>query len=84
MFTVVVGGGVDGRKVCGPAPDNMWVTSAMLGWRNRAGYARTDAVEIIDPISRRTMLGIAESYESLAQWTEQKLQELFRRGVGVR
>jgi hypothetical protein len=53
-------------------------------WRNRAECARTDAAEIIDPISRRTMLGIAESYESLAQWTEQKLQELFRRGVGVR
>jgi len=53
-------------------------------WRNRAEYARTDAAKIIDPISRRTMLGIAESYESLAQWTEQKLRELFRRGVGVR
>jgi hypothetical protein len=34
MFTVVVGGGVDGRKVWDPAPDNMWVTSAMLGFSN--------------------------------------------------
>jgi hypothetical protein len=31
MFTVVVGGGFDGRKVLSPASANMWVTNAVTG-----------------------------------------------------
>jgi hypothetical protein len=45
-------------------------------WRDRAEDARRLAAEIIDPPSRRTMLEIAESYESLARRAEQKMQEL--------
>jgi hypothetical protein len=45
-------------------------------WRDRAEDARRLAAEIIDPPSRRTMLKIAESYESLARRAEQKMQEL--------
>jgi hypothetical protein len=44
MFTVVVDGGVDGRKVYGPAPDNMWVTSAMLCFSNRTGANQLGAL----------------------------------------
>ena len=36
-------------------------------WRKRAENARKDSAKIIDPISRRMMLEIAESYENLAR-----------------
>jgi hypothetical protein len=36
-------------------------------WHDRAEDARRVAAEILDPISRRKMLNIAESYESLAR-----------------
>jgi hypothetical protein len=36
-------------------------------WHERAEDARKVAAEILDPISRRAMLDIAESYESLAR-----------------
>jgi hypothetical protein len=44
-------------------------------WREHAEDARRLAAEIIDPLSRRTMLEIAESYESLARRAEQRLRE---------
>jgi len=58
-------------------------------WLERAEDARRIAVEILDPLSRRTMLEIAENYESLARRAAERLQEatggeaglkLFRRG----
>jgi hypothetical protein len=36
-------------------------------WHERAEDARKVAAEILDPISRRAMLDIAESYERLAR-----------------
>jgi hypothetical protein len=36
-------------------------------WHDRAEDARRVAAEILDPISRRKMLEIAESYDSLAR-----------------
>jgi hypothetical protein len=36
-------------------------------WHDRAEDARRVAVEMLDPITRRKMLEIAESYESLAR-----------------
>jgi hypothetical protein len=36
-------------------------------WHGRADDARRVAAEILDPVSRRKMLEIAESYESLAR-----------------
>jgi hypothetical protein len=36
-------------------------------WRDRADDARRVATEILDPVSRRKMLDIAEGYESLAR-----------------
>jgi hypothetical protein len=36
-------------------------------WRDRAEDARRVAMEIPDPVSRRQMLEIAESYEGLAR-----------------
>jgi hypothetical protein len=36
-------------------------------WHGRADEARKLAAEILDPLSRRKMLQIAESYESLAR-----------------
>jgi hypothetical protein len=36
-------------------------------WRDRAEEARNIAARILDPITRRTMLEIAESYEGLAR-----------------
>jgi hypothetical protein len=36
-------------------------------WYDRAEDARRVAAEILDPISRRKMLEIAETYESLAR-----------------
>jgi hypothetical protein len=36
-------------------------------WHDRADDARRVAAEILDPVSRRKMLEIAESYDSLAR-----------------
>jgi hypothetical protein len=41
-------------------------------WRDRADDARRVATKILDPVSRRQMLEIAESYESLARRTERQ------------
>jgi hypothetical protein len=41
-------------------------------WHERAEDARKVAAEILDPISRRAMLDIAESYESLARRATQR------------
>jgi hypothetical protein len=45
-------------------------------WNDHAEDARKLAAEILDPISRRTMLGIAESYENLARRAKKQLQQL--------
>jgi len=42
-------------------------------WLDRAKKARAHAEQMSDPESKRTMLGIAESNESLARRAEQKL-----------
>jgi hypothetical protein len=38
-----------------------------IHWKERAEDARRVAAEILDPISRRAMLDIAESYERLGR-----------------
>jgi len=43
-------------------------------WHDRAEDARKVAAHIIDPVSRRKMLEIAESYEGLARRAK-RLQE---------
>jgi hypothetical protein len=45
-------------------------------WHDHAEDARRLAAQILDPISRRMMLGIAESYESLAQRAKKQLRQL--------
>ena len=45
-------------------------------WHDRAEGARKLAAEILDPVSRRMMLDIAESYESLARRAAQRLRTL--------
>jgi len=44
-------------------------------WLDRAEEARSIATQIIDPISRRAMLQIAENYDSLARRAMQRLSE---------
>ena len=44
-------------------------------WHDRAEDARKVAAQIIDPVSSRTMLEIAEAYESLARRAAQRLQD---------
>jgi hypothetical protein len=44
-------------------------------WLDRAERARVHAEQIFDPESKRTMLGIAASYESLARRAEQRLRD---------
>jgi hypothetical protein len=39
-------------------------------WRERAEEARAQASEMRDPDARRTLLGIADNYEQLAQQAE--------------
>lgn len=39
-------------------------------WRERAEEARAQAEEMHDPKAKRTLLGIAESYEKLAEQAE--------------
>jgi hypothetical protein len=43
-------------------------------WHNRAEDACKLAVQILDPVSRRTVLEIAESYESLARRAARRTQ----------
>jgi hypothetical protein len=43
-------------------------------WHDRADDARRVAAEILDPVSRRKMLEIAESYESLARRAAERQQ----------
>jgi hypothetical protein len=45
-------------------------------WHDRAEGARKLAAEILDPVSGRMMLDIAESYESLARRAAQRLQDI--------
>ena len=40
-------------------------------WRSLAEQARTSADRVSDPVSKRVLYGIAESYESLARRAEQ-------------
>jgi hypothetical protein len=49
-------------------------------WQDLAEGARKIGNEIIEPISRRKMLEIAEIYESLNKRAEKKLQELKKTG----
>jgi hypothetical protein len=44
-------------------------------WHDRAEDARQVAAQILDPISRRKMLEIAESYKSLARRAAKRLNE---------
>jgi hypothetical protein len=44
-------------------------------WRDRAEKARVHAEQMSDPESKRTMLGIAESYERLARRADQRLRD---------
>jgi hypothetical protein len=48
-------------------PDN----SDLQHWHDRAQEARAKAEQIKNPRSKRMMLGLADSYESLAQRIEQ-------------
>ena len=41
-------------------------------WRERAEEARTIAATLNDPVAKRMMLDIAESYEKLAERAEQR------------
>lgn len=43
-------------------------------WRGRAGKVRAVADSLRDPASRRTMLGIAASYDALAQSAERRIE----------
>jgi hypothetical protein len=47
-------------------------------WHLRAEDARRVAAEILDPVSRRKMLNIAESYESLARRAAEREHEVGR------
>ena len=40
-------------------------------WRRRAGESRSTAEQLDDPVQKKTMLEIAESYERLAMRIEQ-------------
>ena len=43
-------------------------------WREHAAEIRAQAARMHDPVSRRMMLAIADSYEGLAKRAEQKAQ----------
>jgi hypothetical protein len=45
-------------------------------WRDRADDARRVATEILDPLSRRRVLDIAESYETLARRAAEREHEV--------
>jgi hypothetical protein len=42
-------------------------------WRERAEEARSVAEGLHDPVAKRMMLGIAETYEMLAQRAEERV-----------
>jgi len=44
-------------------------------WRDHAEKARVHAEQMSDPESKRTMLGIAESYRRLARRADQRLRD---------
>ena len=52
-------------------------------WRQRAEEARAIVDGIADPEARRTMLGIAQGYERLAQRAEDRLLTLFTHSAGA-
>jgi hypothetical protein len=52
-------------------------------WRQRAEEARAIADGIADPEAKRTMLGIAQGYERLAQRAEDRLLTLLTHGAGA-
>jgi hypothetical protein len=41
-------------------------------WRERAEEARATAEQLTDPVARRTMLQVAESYDALAERAEKR------------
>lgn len=43
-------------------------------WRQRAAEARTIASGMTDPAAKRTMLGVAQSYELLAERAELRVK----------
>jgi hypothetical protein len=50
-------------------------TSSMDGpayWLRRAEEARQSAEEMVDPVSKRTLLDIARAYDELAQFAASK------------
>ena len=49
------------------------VADDMVLWRERAAEARRSARQMGDDRCRRTLLGIAESYECMAQLAERRL-----------
>jgi hypothetical protein len=50
-------------------------------WFDRAEKARVHAEQMSDPESKRTMLGIAASYESLARRADQRLRDSKKIGM---
>jgi hypothetical protein len=52
-------------------------------WRQRAEQARAIADGIADPEAKRTMLGIAQGYERLAQRAEDRLLTLLTESAGA-
>jgi hypothetical protein len=52
-------------------------------WHERAEDARKVAAEILDPISRRAMLDIAESYERLARRAIERAESSPQLRLGV-
>jgi hypothetical protein len=54
-------------------------------WRKRAEEARTQAAQMTDEEARRGMLSIAEGYERMARFIEQRSETLmFARMPGTR
>jgi hypothetical protein len=44
-------------------------------WRDRAKKVRADADRATDPRAKRMLLGVAESYDRLAERIEQRLRD---------
>jgi hypothetical protein len=69
-----------------PESAQLWVTLKLIGgygnmpgadssqhWRDRAKQARDRAERMKDPQSKRMLLGLADSYERLAEWNGESL-----------